>query len=88
MFGGISGVVFGLFGSLWFKTYFDRQQGIVLRPFVSWMFFVWMLLCMTPVVQGVANMSHVSGLVCGIWIAMTTKMFRWLLQESSFGTRS
>ncbi|MEZ6058283.1 MAG: rhomboid family intramembrane serine protease [Planctomycetaceae bacterium] len=78
-FGGISGVVFGFFGYLWFLTYFDRRQGVALQPSDSMWFFFWMLLCMTGLIGDVANVAHVSGLVVGLMLAGLGKLVRQLL---------
>ena len=64
-FGGMSGVVYGLFGYAWIRGRLDPTSGLYLRPdIVYWMvgFFV---LCFTPLISGVANWAHGGGLATG-----------------------
>ncbi len=66
-FGGMSGVVYALFGYVWMKSLYEPEQGMVLhRRSVQYMIF-WLVLCMA--MQGlvpVANAAHVGGLIVGI----------------------
>ncbi len=68
-FGGMSGVIYGLFGYLWVcqKTY--PEDGIDIPPSVPAFLIGWMFLCMTGLVGPVANMAHVTGLVTGAVLA-------------------
>jgi GlpG protein len=64
-FGGMSGVVYGLFAYLWLRGRFDPASGYA----VSVQTVVWMLgfyvLCWTGQIGSVANMAHTGGLVLG-----------------------
>jgi len=64
-FGGMSGVVYGLFGYAWVKSKFDPQPGFYLSPVTVVILMGWLVLCMTPAIQGIANVAHVVGLVVG-----------------------
>lgn len=75
-FGGMSGVVYGLFGYLWFKTNFSPEEGYALPPSLTLFFVLWMILCATGYVGNVANTAHVSGLVIGVIIAALGKLSR------------
>lgn len=67
-FGGMSGVVYGLFGYVWLRAWVDRtfelsvpRQGIVLS-------LAWFALCFTGVFGPIANAAHTFGLVLGgLW---------------------
>lgn len=67
-FGGMSGVVFGLFGYVWMKVKFQPSLGYMLTGFIIVMMIIWLYLCMTGLVGAVANTAHVAGLLVGlIW---------------------
>ncbi len=65
-FGGMSGVVYGLFGYAWMKSLFDTQPGFQLGQSTVIVMLGWLFLCMTPAIPDVANVAHVVGLVVGI----------------------
>ena len=74
-FGGMSGVVYALFGYLWMKQRFQPLEGMGLAPnTVFWMLF-WLFLCMTGQVGPVANAAHVGGLLVGM--AMGVAPYLW-----------
>ena len=65
-FGGMSGVLFGLFGYAWMRGRYDPGSGLTLHPSsVNYMLF-WMLLCMTGLIGSIANTAHVVGLLIGM----------------------
>ncbi|WZO96207.1 rhomboid family intramembrane serine protease [Isosphaeraceae bacterium EP7] len=66
LFGGMSGVVYALFGYLWGKTIFDLGDGIAIRPQVVNIMVIWLIICMTGVVGPIANGAHVGGLLVGM----------------------
>ena len=69
-FGGMSGVVYGLFGYIWTKGRFDPAAGLSLPPStVVWMI-GWFVLCWTGVVDNIANHAHGVGLVSGMLLGM------------------
>jgi GlpG protein len=65
-FGGMSGVVYGLFGYAWMKSIFDTQPGFYLGQSTVIIMLGWLFLCMTPAIPNVANVAHVVGLIAGI----------------------
>jgi GlpG protein len=66
LFGGMSGVVFALFGYVWMKGLHEPAQGMILHPnSVAFMLF-WLALCMTGALGPIANAAHVVGLVVGV----------------------
>jgi GlpG protein len=67
-FGGMSGVVYGLFGYVWMKSKFDPGCGLRLaNNTIMWML-GWFVLCLTKVMGPVANYAHGVGLAVGmVW---------------------
>ena len=65
IFGGMSGVVYGLFGFIWVNSKFDAWGPYIIRPAEIWILIGWLFLSMTGVVGSVANAGHVMGLVSG-----------------------
>jgi GlpG protein len=66
IFGGMSGVLYGLFGYVWMKGRYDRSAGIVLHPNTVFYMVGWLVLCMTGAIGSIANTAHVVGLVVGM----------------------
>lgn len=66
IFGGMSGVVYGLFGYIWMRGKFDPFAGYVVSQQTVYIMIGWLFLCMTPFMPGVANGAHVGGLVAGM----------------------
>ncbi len=76
IFGGMSGVVYGLFGYVWMKSRHDPNAGFYMPPntvvtMVGWFFF-----CMTPWIDFVANAAHGVGLIVGIVVGYAGPMWR------------
>lgn len=63
--GGLSGVVYALFGYVWMKGHFEPEQGMVLHPSSVRTMLLWLLLGFTPILP-MANGAHVMGLVVGV----------------------
>ncbi|OUU23623.1 MAG: hypothetical protein CBC04_09720 [Verrucomicrobia bacterium TMED44] len=67
-FGGMSGVVYGLFGYVWIKSRLDPGDGFQIDPTVAMIMFGFFIICFTGIFGGVANWAHAGGLVVGlIW---------------------
>jgi GlpG protein len=77
LFGGISGVVFGLFGYVWMKSKFDPTSGFYLPPTTVFLCLLFYAVCVlrdmpvasgmvNPLLPNVANTAHTVGLVMGI----------------------
>ena len=63
-FGGMSGVVFGLFGYVWMKGRYDPTSSLFMpQSLVIWMV-AWFLICLTPAIPA-ANWAHGVGLLVG-----------------------
>lgn len=73
-FGGMSGVVYGLFGFVLLRQKFHPAGDVRLNPrMVPWML-IWLVVCFTGQVGPVANAAHVGGLVCGAVIGWVNAM--------------
>jgi len=77
-FGGMSGVIFGLFGFLWLKGVYEPESGLQLRRDFVYFMLGFMVLCYTGIFGGIANAAHTIGLVAGCAIAMIRPLFRML----------
>jgi len=80
-FGGMSGVLFGLFGYLWMKVQFDPEPGLFLERQVVFMVMIWLVLCMTGSLGSIGNSAHVSGLLAGMLIGLSNWFWRKLRRK-------
>jgi GlpG protein len=64
-FGGMSGVIYGLFGYVWLRGRFDRSSGLYIDRQSVILIVAWFFLCLTGLVGSVANMAHGAGLALG-----------------------
>jgi len=65
-FGGMSGVIYSLFGYAWMKSRFDPGTNIFVSPDTVVFLIAWLFICMTGAVGPIANAAHVGGFVVGI----------------------
>lgn len=72
IFGGLSGVLFGLLGHCWLFQKASPNEAYRLPPGVVVLMLVWLVICLTGVVDvvsfgtlAIANAAHVGGLVAG-----------------------
>ncbi|MGE3314226.1 MAG: rhomboid family intramembrane serine protease [Planctomycetaceae bacterium] len=65
-FGGMSGVLYGLFGYAWMKSRFDPHAGYYLAQSTVTIMMGWYVLCMIGAVGNVANWAHGAGLFVGV----------------------
>jgi GlpG protein len=83
-FGGMSGVLYGLFGYMWMKTLYDPELGLSLSPRTVIAMIAWLFLCMTGVAGPIANTAHVVGLIVGVVIGAAPHFWRlWFGKRSS-----
>lgn len=80
LFGGMSGVVYGLLGFSWVAPWFQPRWQIQPPGAVVVFMLVWLLACATGLVTmitgiGVANAAHVSGLLCGAALGAVFGLF-------------
>ena len=82
-FGGMSGVNYGLFGFLWMKGKFSRDQNWQLPPQTVQLMLMWMVLCYTGMLGPVANAAHTVGLLIGALLGIASaRLVPWLERES------
>ena len=68
--GGMSGVIFGLFGYIWMQGKFNPAGGLVLSQQDITMTLIFFLLCFTGLVGPIANGAHAGGLIAGALIGV------------------
>ncbi|MEY4612288.1 MAG: Rhomboid protease GlpG [Planctomycetota bacterium] len=75
IFGGMSGVIYGLLGYAWMKGEFQPELGVGIPPSTLKFLLFWLVLCMTGLLGPVANICHVSGLVIGMILGLFPRKF-------------
>lgn len=75
-FGGLSGVVYGMFGYMWMKSKFDPQSHFYVPPNMVYILIGWFFLCMTGMVGPIANMAHGFGLGTGMALGVGSSFLR------------
>ena len=74
MFGGMSGVVYGLFGFVWMCVKYMPGTPYYLERNTVYLMVGWFFLCVFGVIPHVANTAHAVGLVTGIvWGCVTAR---------------
>lgn len=66
LFGGMSGVLYGLFGYVWMKGRYQPQERIGLAKNTVMILMIWLVFCMTGAIGPIGNTAHVVGLVVGM----------------------
>jgi GlpG protein len=86
-FGGMSGVVYGLFGFAWMRSIYDPTSNLRLDQTTVFMLLLWFVLCIAadiPTLQPllgklfdgrVANVAHAVGLVAGMAVGVPWSRF-------------
>lgn len=84
LFGGLSGVVYGLVGFAWLMPILNRSWPIIINKALMIFFIVWLAIGYTPLTEmiglgSIANTAHsiglVSGLVLGVVYWLITKLY-------------
>lgn len=76
LFLGMSGVVFGLFGFVWMRSRLLPRSGFQMpRDLVVWMM-IWLVVCTSGVIGPIANVAHGVGLLSGMAIGATPRLWR------------
>lgn len=72
VFGGMSGVVYGLLGYIWLRGRMDLTSGLYVGSQTMMMMIFWFFLCLTGGMGPIANAAHAGGLLTGLlwgWLA-------------------
>ena len=73
-FGGMSGVIFALFGYIWMQSKFVPGSGLSMPAETIFLCLFWLVVCMTGNMK-IANGAHVGGLIVGMLLGVAP---RWL----------
>lgn len=74
-FGGLSGVVYGLFGYVWMQAQFNRRDYVPMDQQFILIMVGWFVLCWTGLMGNIANWAHTGGLVVGlVWGYATAQL--------------
>lgn len=65
LFGGMSGVVYGLLGYLFVLGRLRPDLGLQVPPQIMAFMMIWFALCWTGMLGGIANWAHTAGLAAG-----------------------
>jgi GlpG protein len=79
LFGGMSGVLYGLFGYVWMKSRFAPDLGMTLGSRTVVAMLIWLVICTTGAFGPIANGAHAAGLIFGIVVGAaphTGRLFR------------
>jgi GlpG protein len=79
LFGGLSGVVYGLLGYVWLWGRWRPGEGLSVSTSIALLMVGWLLLCWTGLLGPVANIAHLAGLatgllLTGIWLSLTRRV--------------
>lgn len=75
-FGGMSGVLYGLFGYLWMKGRYQPELGLYAPREMVVILMGWFVLCALEVIPRVANIAHAAGLLAGIVIGVMPLLWK------------
>ncbi|MEZ6045961.1 MAG: rhomboid family intramembrane serine protease [Planctomycetaceae bacterium] len=77
-FGGMSGVVFGLFGFIWLRGKLDTTSGMYMPPRLLAFLVIFQVLCFMGILGNIANWAHLFGFISGAAIGGSISLFvRW-----------
>jgi GlpG protein len=65
-FGGMSGVVYGLFGFWWIRGKYDGAAIWPINQTTVQILLIWYVLCLVGIIGSIANVAHTAGLVLGM----------------------
>jgi GlpG protein len=76
-FGGMSGVLYGLFGYVWLRSLLERSSGYYVSRGNALLMVSWFLICLSGRVGPIGNVAHGFGLVLGAaWGALSVRSVR------------
>jgi len=71
VFGGLSGVVYALFGYVWMKGESDPEVGLRVDSRTVVLMLAWLVLCFTGLLGPIANGAHLGGLAVGMVMGLS-----------------
>lgn len=80
-FGGMSGVVYGLFGYIWVKQKVEPESGLFVPQQTVIMMLAWYVICILGWISNVANWAHGVGLITGVAIGFSGSFLKPLLRR-------
>ncbi len=75
-FGGMSGVVFGLFGYVWMQSRYVPESGFYMPPSTVMLMLIWMFVCYAGLFGPIANAAHTVGLLVGMITGYAPKLWK------------
>lgn len=76
LFGGLSGVVYGLFGFIWMRSVFLPEDGFYMPRNVVTQMLIWAFLCLSGALGPIANGAHFGGLFAGMALGALPRLWR------------
>lgn len=81
LFGGLSGVIFGLIGYIWLWDRLNPDRNFGLPPSLMTFMLIWLVLGASGALEAmgfgsIANMAHLVGLLCGLAAAPVAHLYR------------
>lgn len=77
MFGGMSGVVYGLLGYVWLRGRFDPGSGLFVHPTTMAFMIIWFVAGFSGLLGSIANTAHGVGLLIGLgWGYLASLRYR------------
>jgi GlpG protein len=78
IFGGLSGVVYGLLGYFWLRGEIDTTFGLKLNQSLLLFLLLWMALGFVGLIPGMADTAHLAGFLSGVGLAfLDVKVFKF-----------
>jgi GlpG protein len=74
LFGGMSGVLYALFGYIWVRARLDPALGLAMPRSTALVLSIWLVLGFTGVLGPVANFAHLGGLVAGAVVGLLSSI--------------
>ncbi len=75
-FGGMSGVVYALFGFCWMKSDYDAESDMKMPTNTIIFMMIWLVACMSGAIGPIANAAHVAGLGVGMVVGLAPHLGR------------
>ncbi len=70
IFGGMSGVVYGLLAYVWVQGKYNPRSGLALDQNTTLIMLIWFAISWSGLVGNIANMAHTIGLVSGVILGL------------------